>query len=320
VPENVSRLFAVCEDLGLDLAQPAFTPASRCAHPIAWQHDGFQVRFTNFVDPAAPVFSREMLARVMPTLDAADAGSLLGRVWPQLTRLGRVAIVDATPVGRAAGTEPPAGAVEPLAAWVAAASHFADQPDDAMLNFGGLLESGDALCLSERALDVDALLNALMRSCRALPLDASRFTRYLARHLDFAGTAGPAPQGFGRAAIKLALERELAGVGLKFNLVAQPANDAAAAAPRFEPVPDRTAPGATLPTVQVQQLTQALAEARLAAGPDAARQIALREADLRDLRSRYEAVVTERDRQAELLSALAGQLARAQRLSEALQP
>jgi len=71
---------------------------------------------------------------------------------------------------------------------------------------------------------------------------------------------------------------------------------------------------------QIEQLTRALALARRAGEPDIARQLALREADLRDLRERYAAIIAERDRQSALLAELATQLTRAHRSVRQLVP
>lgn len=271
VADDVARLFAICAQLGLDMAQPAFTPSSPSARAIAWQHDAFQVRFTNFVDAAAPVFSCATLEKVLPLLATAEDDAALGHLLPEHSVPGRVAIVDAAPVQR-----------------VAAAQPGTPGRDDRTVNFGGLLETGDALCLSERSADVDALLDAVMRSCRSLPLGASAFTRYIARHLD-AGAG---------AATQAALEQALAAAGLQFNRVVQPSGHAAAQAPQF---------GAAAPQAA-------------AAEPGLARELALRDADLRDLRTRYTSVLDERDQQAALLAELADQLAQMLQRRSAGQP
>jgi hypothetical protein len=97
-PDLISRMFLVCEELKLELAQPALTPDSYFTHPITLQHSQFQLRFTNFVEIMAPIFSVEMLARVFPTLQGNISGYGLDGVWPRLSELGRVAIIDDTPV------------------------------------------------------------------------------------------------------------------------------------------------------------------------------------------------------------------------------
>jgi len=68
VPEQVSRMFAVCSDLKLELAQPALTTDSYFTHVITLQHSAFQVRFTNFVEIMAPVLSIDLFARIFHSL------------------------------------------------------------------------------------------------------------------------------------------------------------------------------------------------------------------------------------------------------------
>lgn len=281
-PETLARLFAVCGDLGLDLAQPALTPRSSVAHPIAWQHAAFQLRFTNVVDSAAPMLSCTLLEQLLPTLATADGQAAPGSLWPQSALPGRVAIVDATPAERLAGGE---------------------RVDLPAHNLGGLLETGDALCLSARRRDVDALLEALIQSAAAWTLDAGSYAQYLAQHLQAAAQPGS-------AALPQLLEQALAGTDLQFNRVVQPRGVAAALAAATPPPDDD--PRIAVLTAQVQDLGSRLTRAQLAAVSGATREQALCDADLRDLRTRHAAVLAERDRQAALLHELAGQLARAQ--------
>jgi hypothetical protein len=193
--ETVTRLFLICEQLGLELGQPAFQPGSPVSHPVALQHRDFQVRFTNHVDTSAPVLSRSMLAKVLPTL--ADPALVPEALWPRLSRLGRVAIIDATPVQRSQAPAPIAAA------------------DDERVNLGGLLESGDAWCLGPQTVGVDVMLQALMSSCRALKLGAREQTRYLARHLALVDSG---------AALSITgeLDRQLSDAGMCFNRAAAP--------------------------------------------------------------------------------------------------
>ena len=290
-PEMLAQLFAVCAQLGLDLAQPAFVPGTRCSHPVAWQHGAFQLRFTNHVDLAAPVFSRALLERAAASfVDPACAASL-GSVWPQLAGPGRVAVVDATPMALRADPLPPTATVVPPAG---------------VLNLGGLLDSGDAVCLDARPAWSGALLEAVLASCRGFGLDAAALARYLANHLE--GGAGPL-----HAAVPLLLEQALAGAaegaGLHFNRTLP----APAAAAEHAPLADASmahALQAELAQLQerVHELEQTLAAAQRAADPAAVRAQALREADLRDLRERHAALLDTCERQRVLLAGLAAQL------------
>lgn len=208
-PDEAARLFAIGEQLGLDLAQPAFTPESPAAHPLAWRHAGFQLRFTSFVDPAAPVFSLAMLARSLDLLAECEDDRASGLVWPRLTHLGKVAVVDAVCLRRRPCALPPNAAV--------AVGRFVDA--DLPLNLGGLLAGGDALCLGDAPAADDAFLHALERASRGLPLGTAERLRYLASHLAAPGTGARLP-------VRERLERALASTGIGFNLVL-PAQDRA---------------------------------------------------------------------------------------------
>lgn len=291
---TLAQLFAVCAQLGLELAQPAFVPGTRCSHPVAWQHGAFQLRFTNHVDLAAPVFSRALLERAAASfVDPACAASL-GSVWPQLAGPGRVAVVDATPMALRADPLPPTATVVPAAG---------------VLNLGGLLDSGDAVCLDARPAWSGVLLDAVLASCHGFGLDATALARYLANHLE--GGAGPL-----HAAVPLLLEQALAGAaegaGLHFNrtLPAPAAVSTPSPAAPAEATPMAQATQAELAVLQerVQELEQTLAAAQRAADPAAVRAQALREADLRDLRERHAALLDTCERQRVLLAGLAAQL------------
>jgi hypothetical protein len=193
--ETVSRLFLICDQLGIELGQPAFEAGSSAAHPVALQHRDFQLRFTNHVDTSAPVLSRSMLAKVMPTL--ADPALRPEALWPHLSCLGRVAIIDAASVSRPPHHRPHAAA------------------HDELVNLGGLLESGDAWCLGPQATGVEVMMRALMNSCGALDLGAQDLTRYLAHHLALVDSGAT-------QTIQAELDRELRAAGMCFNCGAPP--------------------------------------------------------------------------------------------------
>jgi hypothetical protein len=193
--ETLSRLFLICDQLGIELGQPAFEPGSSASHPVALLHRDFQLRFTNHVDMSAPVLSHSMLAKVLPTL--TDPALRPETLWPRLSRLGRVAIIDATPVARPPRQLPHAAA------------------HDDLVNLGGLLDSGDAWCLGPQSIGVEVMLRALMNSCAALNLGAQDLTRYLAHHLALVDSGAV-------QTIQAELERELRGAGMRFNCAAPP--------------------------------------------------------------------------------------------------
>jgi hypothetical protein len=97
-PSDLSEFFEACSTLQLDLAQPAVRQDSYVTHAVTAVHEGFQVRFTNFVEVMAPAFSRRLLAQVRPTLHGALTAWGLDHLWRHMAPLGNIAIVDMAPV------------------------------------------------------------------------------------------------------------------------------------------------------------------------------------------------------------------------------
>jgi hypothetical protein len=222
-PENVSRMFAICEDLALDLAQPALTPDSYFAHVVTLQHSAYQVRFTNFVEIMAPVLSIDMLARVFPTLREAISGYGLDAVWPRMTQLGKVAIIDDTPVRHTRPLGGPnyafskAAGLSPIQEdWLVCAQHFVEQPSDMHLTFGGLLQTGDAICIGSTPAEIDQVLATLMASCADLPLTALQAVRYLSNHVTYWSGQQQGQLRYPRTMLALAMERLFKAQGIRF--------------------------------------------------------------------------------------------------------
>lgn len=96
-PAGIEALFSHVHALGLALAQPALSDASYFSAALTLRCPGFTVRFTNFVEVMAPVFSRDALARCRATFPRSQSGWGLDWVWPRI--LGdpadRVGVVDA---------------------------------------------------------------------------------------------------------------------------------------------------------------------------------------------------------------------------------
>lgn len=235
VPEDVSRMFSICDDLQLELAQPALTPDSYFSHAITLQHAAFQLRFTNFVEIMAPLMSLDMLGRVFHTLRGNISGWGLDALWPRFSQLGRVAIIDATPVRHTRPVGGPnyafsqkAGLAPAHERWLCAARHFIETASDAQINLAGLLQSGDAICIGGSANEINALLAALVQSCGGLPMSALQQTRYLSNHADFWGGEG-GRVNYPRAMLPVVLNQALQHAGIRFPA---PPNGPAAAANR----------------------------------------------------------------------------------------
>jgi hypothetical protein len=223
-PGNVSRLFSICDDLKLELAQPALTPDSYFSHVITLQHCGFRVRFTDFVEIMAPVFEAAMLARVYPTLRNQISGWGLDSVWPQFSSLGRVAIIDDAPVTH---TRPIGGpnydfskkaGVPPLfEKWMMRAAHFIQAPWTRHINFAGLLQDGTPICIGSTNTEIETMLAALLKSGNALRLTALQQTRYLSDHLHYWANGDPAQNRYPRTILRTILNRALKHRGISFS-------------------------------------------------------------------------------------------------------
>jgi hypothetical protein len=225
VPEQVSRMFSICEDLALDLAQPALTTDSYFSHVTTLRHSAFQLRFTNFVEIMAPVLSMDMLSRVFHTLRGQISGFGLDALWPRYSRLGKVAIIDETPVRH---TRPVGGPVYKFSQeaglmpvhedWLVSAGSFIETPADFHVNFAGLLQNGDPICIGAERSEINAMLAALISSLNGLPVSALALTRYLANHYDYwAGAANHGQPRYPRGLLRVVLNRELKETGIRFS-------------------------------------------------------------------------------------------------------
>ncbi len=228
VPEDVSRMFSISDELALDLAQPALTPDSFFSHIVTLQHVAYQVRFTNFVEIMAPALSIDMLARALPTIKDSVSGYGLDSIWPRLTQLGKVAIIDDTPVKH---TRPIGGpnhafsknaGLEPIhEEWLVSATHFVEAPSDLHLTFGGLLKTGDAICIGSTPAEVDAVLATLLDSCRSLPASALQISRYLSNHVCYWSGQAHGAVRYPRDVLRVVLSRALKSNGIRFVMPAE---------------------------------------------------------------------------------------------------
>jgi len=97
---DINRMFGICAEYDLLLAQPALAPESFVNQPITQRIDRFVLRFTSFVEIMAPVFARSALRLCAPTFSANRTGYGLDHVWPRLIGAGpcQVAVIDAASV------------------------------------------------------------------------------------------------------------------------------------------------------------------------------------------------------------------------------
>jgi hypothetical protein len=222
-PETVSRMFSICDDLQLDLAQPALTPDSYYTHLITLQHSRFQLRFTNFIEIMAPVASIATLRQILPTLARQISGFGMDTLWPRFSRVGKVAILDDTPVKHTRPVGGPnykfnaeAGIRPGQEDWLVSATHFVETPADYQINLGGLLQSGDAICIGSTTTELERVLGHVMKSLEHINTNPLYLTRYLGNHFNYwAGGEMGSPR-YPRAMLRVALNRALAGTGITF--------------------------------------------------------------------------------------------------------
>ena len=223
VPEQVSRMFSICDDLQLELAQPALTRDSYFSHAVTLQHTAFQLRFTNFVEIMAPVLSIDMLSRVFHTMAGNISGYGLDALWPRMSSIGRVAIIDDTPVKHTRPVGGPnyafskkAGLAPAHEDWLCSASHFVETPADFHVNLAGLLQDGNPICIGSTQEEINQMLKQLIKSCNGLQVSALQLTRYLSNHFNYWAGGELGQARYPRAILRVVLNRTLAHAGIRF--------------------------------------------------------------------------------------------------------
>jgi hypothetical protein len=119
--QDINRMFELAAALDLQLAQPSLSWDSHFSIPLTLHNRAFKVRYSSFVEPMAPLFSRALLQRALPTFSESISGWGLDYVWPRLLAdpmrqcaiLDRIQVRHTRPVGgpnyafnRSAGVEP----------------------------------------------------------------------------------------------------------------------------------------------------------------------------------------------------------------------
>ena len=100
--ETLERMFALFHGLALELGQPALTRDSYYTWDFLLQRPGCLMRYSRFVEVMCPIFSRAMLRRCVATFSENRSGWGIDWLWgdrlPDPSRIGAMAILDATPV------------------------------------------------------------------------------------------------------------------------------------------------------------------------------------------------------------------------------
>ena len=82
-PQTIELMFQLMQGLDLHLAQPSLSWTSYVSLVMTLHNPNFAVRYSSFVEPMAPCFSRRLLERVLPTFNESISGWGLDYVWPR---------------------------------------------------------------------------------------------------------------------------------------------------------------------------------------------------------------------------------------------
>ena len=94
--QDINRLFELCAQYGLELAQPSLTADSPMTHPLLIHNTATHIRFTNFVEVMAPCFSAACLRAALPTFSGTQSGWGIDWLWPRIVRNQEtgIAVID----------------------------------------------------------------------------------------------------------------------------------------------------------------------------------------------------------------------------------
>jgi len=97
---SITRLFDVCREHDLVLAQPALNLASYASYPIVLQCPSFRLRYSNYIEPMTPIFRSDYLAQILPHFERWPTGWGHDDVWSFLMADPNraSAVIDSEPV------------------------------------------------------------------------------------------------------------------------------------------------------------------------------------------------------------------------------
>jgi hypothetical protein len=98
--QDINRLFEICAEHKLEVAQPALTWDSYYSHLITLRNCRTTIRFTNFVEIMAPCFFTKMLVKSLPEFRKSLSGWGMDSIWARLADnpVNGIAIIDAITV------------------------------------------------------------------------------------------------------------------------------------------------------------------------------------------------------------------------------
>ena len=97
---GINRMFELFEKYALQMAQPAIA-AGEVSYEALRQRPGVVLRYSPYVEVMCPLFTREALWRIGPTLLESRSGWGLDWIWPRFFARHEIAILDAVGVEHA---------------------------------------------------------------------------------------------------------------------------------------------------------------------------------------------------------------------------
>ena len=94
--EHINRTFEIFHEYKLKLAQPGLFPDRGSSHWVCNPEKGCKLRYTNFVEALAPMFTFESFSTVQHTFSETVSGWGMDWVWPKLLDYEGIAIIDET--------------------------------------------------------------------------------------------------------------------------------------------------------------------------------------------------------------------------------
>lgn len=97
---SISRIFAICREHSLKIAQPAMRISSYASYPLVFECPAFRLRYANFVEPMGPVISTGHLRALLPYFTHWQTGWGLDDFWTLMMGNPRwaAAIIDSEPM------------------------------------------------------------------------------------------------------------------------------------------------------------------------------------------------------------------------------
>ncbi|MDH3380985.1 MAG: DUF707 domain-containing protein [Gammaproteobacteria bacterium] len=98
--DAINRVFRICEEYDLYVAQPALHPDSYFCYPILLQCSMMKLRYGNFVECMAPALRTDYLRTILPQMSDLQSGWGIDQLWTVFMEEPsfRSAIIDAVTV------------------------------------------------------------------------------------------------------------------------------------------------------------------------------------------------------------------------------